>query len=110
MTVSIEQQGPVSTIVLSRPEVRNAVDRPTAEALGLVNRVVEPGGARQGAEALALSIAAFPQECMRSDRRSAYEQGGLGEAEAMAQELHVGLPSLHLEGIQGARHFSGGGE
>ncbi len=33
MSVRIERDGAVFTVVLSRPEVRNAVDRPTAEAL-----------------------------------------------------------------------------
>ncbi|WP_282796973.1 crotonase/enoyl-CoA hydratase family protein [Streptomyces sp. CC224B] len=33
MPVRIERQGPVTTVVLSRPEVRNAVDGPTARAL-----------------------------------------------------------------------------
>lgn len=33
MTVRIETSGPVTTVILDRPEVRNAVDRPTAEAL-----------------------------------------------------------------------------
>jgi len=33
MPVSIEKSGPVTTVILSRPEVRNAVDRETAEAL-----------------------------------------------------------------------------
>jgi len=33
MPVSIEKNGPVTTVVLSRPEVRNAVDRETAFAL-----------------------------------------------------------------------------
>lgn len=32
-TVRVEHDGPVTTVVLSRPEVRNAVDRHTAEAL-----------------------------------------------------------------------------
>src|SRR5207302_11028300 len=47
-----------------------------AEALrmGLANRVVPHGEARAAAEQLARQIAAFPQECMRRDRRSAYEQ------------------------------------
>jgi enoyl-CoA hydratase len=31
--VRIEKSGPVTTVILNRPEVRNAVDRPTAEAL-----------------------------------------------------------------------------
>lgn len=32
-TVRIERNGPVTTVILDRPQVRNAVDRPTAEAL-----------------------------------------------------------------------------
>jgi enoyl-CoA hydratase len=32
-TVRVERAGPVVTVILDRPEVRNAVDRPTAEAL-----------------------------------------------------------------------------
>ncbi|GAB3875869.1 hypothetical protein GCM10029964_021250 [Kibdelosporangium lantanae] len=32
-TVRVDQQGPVWTVVLSRPEARNAVDGPTARAL-----------------------------------------------------------------------------
>src|SRR5262245_29576422 len=33
MTVKIEKSGPITTVILSRPEVRNAVDRATAQAL-----------------------------------------------------------------------------
>lgn len=33
MSVRIEKNGPVTTVILDRPEVRNAVDRATAEAL-----------------------------------------------------------------------------
>src|SRR5215471_6166666 len=33
MPVRVERSGPVTTVVLSRPEVRNAVDRPTADEL-----------------------------------------------------------------------------
>src|SRR5580704_4811203 len=32
-TVRVERDGPVTTVILDRPDVRNAVDRPTAEAL-----------------------------------------------------------------------------
>ena len=40
--VRVERQGPVTTVILHRPEARNAVDRPAAEALawGLVHRGV----------------------------------------------------------------------
>src|SRR5262245_42411768 len=33
MSVSVERNGPVTTVIFSRPEVRNAVDRSTAQAL-----------------------------------------------------------------------------
>jgi enoyl-CoA hydratase len=33
MSVTVEKNGPVTTVILHRPEVRNAVDRETAEAL-----------------------------------------------------------------------------
>ena len=33
MSVRVEKSGPVTTVILHRPEVRNAVDRDTAEAL-----------------------------------------------------------------------------
>lgn len=41
MTVSTRKDGPVTTIVLDRPEVRNAVDRATAEALAEAFRAFE---------------------------------------------------------------------
>ncbi|MER6509931.1 crotonase/enoyl-CoA hydratase family protein [Nonomuraea sp. NPDC001636] len=33
MTVRVEREGPVTTVVISRPQARNAVDRKTADAL-----------------------------------------------------------------------------
>jgi enoyl-CoA hydratase len=33
MTVRVERNGPVTTVILDRPDVRNAVDGPTAQAL-----------------------------------------------------------------------------
>ncbi len=48
MSVRIERQGPVSTVVLSRPEARNAVDRPTAEALVAAFRDFEASDAKVG--------------------------------------------------------------
>lgn len=45
MSVRIERDGPVFTVVLSRPEVRNAVDRKTADALADAFREFEAGDA-----------------------------------------------------------------
>jgi enoyl-CoA hydratase len=41
MSVRVEKNGPVTTIVLDRPEVKNAVDRATAEALADAFRAFE---------------------------------------------------------------------
>lgn len=41
MTVRVEREGPVSTVVLSRPAARNAVDGPTADALADAFRAFE---------------------------------------------------------------------
>jgi enoyl-CoA hydratase len=62
--------------------------------IGLVNRVVGPGESRAAAEALARELAAFPQTCMREDRLSVLEQDGLGERQAIENELGHGLRSL----------------
>lgn len=65
-----------------------------ALAIGLANRVVKPGTARAEAEALAAQLAALPETCMRTDRRSAYEQWGLSLEDALANELSHGLRAL----------------
>lgn len=41
MSIAVERNGPVTTIVLSRPEVRNAVDRQTAAALAAAFRAFD---------------------------------------------------------------------
>ena len=79
-----------------------------ALAMGLANRVVEPGFSRQTAEALAAEIAGFPQACMRSDRASVYDALGLDEKEALAQEFGKGIASLRAEGVHGAARFAAG--
>ncbi len=80
-----------------------------ALAMGLANRVVAKGQARASAEALAHEIAAFPQTCMRNDRRSAYEQAALDWPEALAQEFDLGLDTLRSgEALAGSQKFSSG--
>jgi enoyl-CoA hydratase len=79
-----------------------------ALAMGFANRVVEPGAARAAAERLAADIAAFPQACMRSDRRSVYEGFGRDQASALATEFANGLDSVRSEGLAGAARFARG--
>ncbi len=64
-----------------------AVDAQEAFAIGLANRVVGKGEARQAAEELAADLAALPQGCLRADRLSAIQQWGHSEAEAMDVEF-----------------------
>lgn len=80
-----------------------------ALAFGLANRVVAKDALRDEAEKLALQVASFPQTCMRGDRRSAHEQWGMGENDAIANEFAHGLKALQAgETFAGASRFSGG--
>lgn len=85
-----------------------AVHADEALAIGLANRVVPRGEARAVAEALAAEIAAFPEACMRADRRSAYEQHELSLQDALRNELRHGARALSEGGIAGAAQFASG--
>src|SRR5262245_8892829 len=71
-----------------------AVGAPEALQIGLVNRVVPSGTAREAAEALAAELAALPQACLRNDRMSAIESVSLDHDAAMAGEFSHGMHSL----------------
>lgn len=77
--------------------------------IGLANRVVPTGTARAQAEALAATIAAFPQTCVRSDRASVYEGVGLPLSDALRREFEHGKKAITDPAmLQGARGFSEG--
>jgi enoyl-CoA hydratase len=80
-----------------------------ALGIGLVNRVVPKGEARAAAEALAAEIAGFPQDCMRSDRLSVYEQWDLPLEAALANEFQHGMKVIREEQARPAaeRFFAG---
>jgi len=85
------------------------VTGPEALAIGLVNRLVPEGTALAEAVALAREIAAFPQTCLRNDRRSALAQWGLDEEAALAAESRFGLETIASgETAAGARRFAAG--
>jgi len=85
------------------------VDAHEALVFGLANRVVPAGRARQEAEALAQAIAAFPPRCVRSDRRSAWEAGGLSLPAALANEFALGKATHDTgESHAGAQRFAAG--
>jgi len=75
---------------------------------GLANRLVASGEALDEAKTLARMIAKFPQLCMRSDRRSSYEQWTLDLAGALKNEARLGLPALEAEAQKGAARFASG--
>ncbi len=79
-----------------------------ALAMGLVDRVVPPGTARQAAERLAHELSLLPQVCLREDRLSLLEQEGLTEDEALRNELRHGLTSLRAGALEGAQRFASG--
>jgi len=80
-----------------------------AASMGLVNRVVPRGDAVDAAVELAQEIARHPQRCMRSDRRSAIEQWGKSQDQAMRRELELGLQTIASgETLGGARRFRDG--
>jgi enoyl-CoA hydratase len=77
--------------------------------MGVANRIVEPGQALAAAKELALQLAAFPQNCMRSDRKSAMEQWGMGYEDAMRNETRLGQQVIASgETAAGAARFRDG--
>jgi len=80
-----------------------------ALSMGLVNRLAPPGHALEAALALASDLAAFPQTCMRNDRRSALWQWGLSEPDALVLEARFGLHTIESgETRLGAQRFASG--
>lgn len=80
-----------------------------AEALrmGLANRVVPQGQAREAALVLARQLAGFPQATMRADRESALRQWDLPLGEALQQEWARGRERIP-DALAGAQRFAAG--
>ena len=75
---------------------------------GLANRLVPEGQALAEAKALAEQLAKFPQTCLRSDRRSSYDQWALDVPAALVNEARHGMPALQAESRKGAARFAAG--
>ncbi|MGV0769527.1 crotonase/enoyl-CoA hydratase family protein [Mycobacterium syngnathidarum] len=84
-----------------------AVDADEAHAIGLANRVVPKGQARQHAEELAAELARLPQQCLRADRLSAHHQWGESEQAAMEFEF-ASIARVADEAARGAGRFASG--
>ena len=80
-----------------------------AQRMGLANRLVPPGQALTAAVELAHHLAAFPQQCLRGDRRSSYEQWSMDLPTALANETAIGLDTIRSgETVAGASRFAAG--
>jgi len=97
-------QGRAMEIVLTGRKV------PAEEALriGMCEQVVEEGGARAAAEAMAHEIARFPQAAVRADRKSLIETYGMPVREALRREWTNGVEAHFEEGVTGAARFTAG--
>lgn len=80
-----------------------------ARQMGLANRLAPKGNALGVALELAATLCAFPQRCMRSDRRSSYQQWSLPLDEALANETELGRNVIRSGETQaGASRFAAG--
>ena len=76
--------------------------------IGLCERVVEHGKAREVAESTAQEIARFPQEAVIADKRSIIEGYGLPVHEGLKREWANGVNAVLKEGAEGAGRFRDG--
>ena len=83
---------------------------PAEEALriGMCEKLVASGEARDAAETMAHEIARFPQAAVRADRKTVHETRGLALRDAMRREWSNGIEAHHEEGAAGAKRFSAG--
>ncbi len=84
------------------------VEAEEALQMGLANRVTATGAALETAQKLARTIAAFPQACLRADRRSCLSQWDYGLAEALRREGAGAYGVIEEESLAGAARFAGG--
>jgi enoyl-CoA hydratase len=85
------------------------VEAREAQEMGIANRLVPKGEARAHAVALAKDLAAFPQGCLRNDKRSALAQWDLDEEAAIKDEMSGGLQVIASgETVAGATRFASG--
>ncbi|MEM6670613.1 MAG: crotonase/enoyl-CoA hydratase family protein [Pseudomonadota bacterium] len=76
--------------------------------IGLCEKIVPEGGAREAAEAMAREIARFPQEAVLADRRSIIETRGMTVREGLKVEWANGVDAIRNEGAGGAARFRDG--
>jgi enoyl-CoA hydratase len=83
------------------------VEADEALRIGLTNRVVPKGQAKEAAVEIAQQLAKFPQATMLADRMNAYEQWGKPLHEALHAEWERSKHRI-ADGIEGAGRFASG--
>lgn len=85
-----------------------AVDAREAHAIGLVDRLVAAGEAKDAAISLAHQLAEFPQLAMLSDRASTISQWDFTEGEAIDREIKGSKAAFEQQFQSGAGRFVAG--
>jgi enoyl-CoA hydratase len=83
------------------------IEAEEALAIGLLTEVIAPGKHLERALEMAEGLAAFPQETMLADRRSALEGFGMSLEEGLAREAEIGS-AVSGVGVEGATRFAAG--
>ena len=83
------------------------VEAEEALAIGLLTEVVPPVKHLDRALEMAEGLAAFPQETMLADRRSALEGFGMSLEDGLAREAEIGS-AVSGVGVEGATRFAAG--
>ena len=126
MSIHVDSDGPVTVVTIDRPEVANAIDRPTAEALVDAFRAFDADddaavavltGANDtfcaGADLKAMREPGAPRASrveLRSDRASSYEQWSLDLDEALSNEYRHGIATLETGELFGGLDRYAAGE
>jgi enoyl-CoA hydratase len=83
------------------------LDPETAREWGLLNRLVDEGDALAAAVEMGQTIAGFPQETLRTDRKAVYDGLGSTLEQGLAAEGWHGSRALETA-LEGADRFAGG--
>lgn len=86
-----------------------AIEAKEAFEWGLANRLCKKDQGLQEAIELAEMIKSFPENCMKNDRKSSYEQFSMNMQDALHNEFMHGCRTLATqEYLQGSKRFASG--
>lgn len=84
------------------------IDAAECHAIGLCDRLVEPGLALATARELAQELALLPQDCLRIDRGGTRLAAGMDDLPALRAEFDAGRAALQATARSGAALFAAG--